>query len=634
MVYVHSLGSQRDQDIAWQRRMASEGYAVWAYDVRGQSLTRLLNPSAGTTMYGPTERFDLAEQIAHVRAAHPALVSQTRVAVNGDSQGGIHGWMAAVQSGRALSVPGRGSITFPEIACVVGSDFVTEPTRHRVRDGTLFSAPFLELCLADPATQPFLVDAGFANGVLQHFAAQDPAGLESFLRDEPGRAVEEVLPLCTVPILYHHAWHDSICGIGPILESVERLPATTPFRLVVSTIGHAVPRNEYELKLKRDLSMRWLDRFLWDEANGVDEEARFVLAWMPLDPQEHADPASLWEHAHVAAVPARDTTPFRLYATDAGGLDEQAPTAGSPSRLEHVVPPGFDAQRWMSDPSVRSVSGLLTTVPMSQHVFETTLTRDADLIGAPRVHLSVTPDGPAFMVAALLSVRLPGSQEDRMISHWARGVRDGTPGVVQSLDFELSPIAVRIPQGAVLKLTLRNHWIPEVPHLRGVVAVPIFESFRVDIAHGAGGDVSFLELPLLTEAAVSLVASDVAIDASSPGVIDFGIDADASRAGWGYLVVAGGSGQVPGIRLTGGTLPVRMDELTIAFAQSVGSNELVGFGGAILPDGRGLAALDLRGISALPAAMIGQRLTFAVWTYRSISDLSGAPSNPVDVFIR
>jgi predicted acyl esterase len=635
VVYVHSLGSQRDQDRAWQEQVAAQGFAVWAYDVRGQAAARGLSV-AGTTLYGPTERYDLAEQIAHVRAAHAALVSPTRIAVIGDSQGGMHAWMAAAQSGKPLSVAGRGTLLFPEITCVVGADFVTEPTAHRVRGGTLFAAPFLDLCTIDPLTLPFQIDPGFASGVVQHFAAQDPAGLVAFLRGEPGRVVDDELATCAVPILFHHAWHDSICGVGPILDAVRRLPATTPFRLVASTVGHAVPRNDYELQLKRQLSMRWLSRFLWDERNGVDEEARFVLAWMPLDPQRHADPASLWEHAYVGEFPAPEAVPFRLYTDDRGGLSTSEPggAGGTATRIEHLVAPGFDAQAWLADTALRGVAAVQQRIPMSERNFDTALTAALDLVGAPRVSLRIVPDAPRFAVCALLLAKPPGHAEFRMLSHWGVGVLDADPGIAQTVDFELSPIAVRLPAGTELRLNLRNHWVPEAPHLRGVVAVPLFDSYRLDIAHGDGIEASFVDLPVLNEPAVTLVASELTMDADAPGRTDFALDAGAARAGWSYLLVAGSSGQLPGIDLPGGRLPIRLDELTVAFAQSVGSAELIGFAGALDAAGRGLAVLDLTRIGPLPVSMVGRRLTFATWVHRSPVDFLGAPSNPVDLVIR
>lgn len=635
VVRVHSLGAQRDQDLAWQRRIAAQGYAVWAYDVRGHGGTRLLNPQVGTTLYGAQERFDLAEQITQARQAYAGSVSATKLAVTGHSQGGVHAWMAAAQSGRELTVPGRGTVPFPEVSCIVGGDFVAEPTRHRVRDGTLFSAAFLELCIADPLVLPFAIDRAFKDAVVRRFVAQDPGGLERELRQEDGREIDTGLSATSVPILFHHAWHDSICGVGPTLEVARALPPSTPFRLVVSTVGHAVPRNDHEIAFRRELSLRWLERFLWDTPNGVENESRCVVAFMPLDPAEHGDRSSLWSHAHLDGLPPSQVEWCRLFTTSSGGLSATEPSAAGPAtRIEHVVEPGFGPNDWIADPASRVMPGLLDVIPMSERVFEFVATEDLDVVGAPRVRLAVTPDAPKFQIAALLSVRLPGSAEDRMVTHWGRGVLDATPRLTQELVFELSPIAVRIPRGATVKLVVRNHWITELPHLPGLVAVPLFESFAVDVEHGAGDHASYLELPTLREPPVALVADDLDVDIGAPGVVGFRVRGDASRGGWRYLLLASGSGQVPATTLVGGVLPLHVDDLTLSFAQAAGSRELMGFIGSLDANGEGVARLDLTGLSALPSSMLGQRLTFAAWVYPSPGILAGSPSDPVDIVIR
>ena len=147
-------------------------------------------------------------------------------------------------------MPGRGTIQFPTIACVVGTDYAAEPIDHTVRGGTLFSTIALDTATLDPNTQLFAADTSIAILVRQHFLAQDPAGLVSAMRAEPGREIATLLGTSAVPVLFAHAWHDAICGIGPILDAVQNLAATPAVRLVASTGGHAGPRNNYEIGRK------------------------------------------------------------------------------------------------------------------------------------------------------------------------------------------------------------------------------------------------------------------------------------------------------------------------------------------------------------------------------------------------
>ncbi len=242
--------------------------------------------------------------------------------------------MAAVQSGRSLTVPGRGTMQFPVIDAVAGAEFVTEPLRHRIRGGTLFSSYFIDIATLDPTTLPFAVDSTFSSTVASYFANQDPAGLETWMRNDPGRMVEDDLPQVTVPILFNQAWHDAICGPGPILDAIGQIPATTPVRVMLSTLGHSVPANDYELELERELTIRWFDRFLWGEQNGVDLEAPFVVANMPLDPVEFVDASHPWEHVFESTWPSAQTSSLRLYGHDDGTLEESEPAvAGSPSHV-------------------------------------------------------------------------------------------------------------------------------------------------------------------------------------------------------------------------------------------------------------------------------------------------------------
>ena len=635
VVRVHSLGANREQDLDHQRAIAARGYAVWAYDIRGQASTRLHNLQAGTTLYGGTERFDLAEQIVHARKSHAGVVSAGLVAVIGVSQGGAHAWMAAAQSARPLTYPNRGSISFPAIACVVGSDYAAEPIRHRIRGGTLFNAIALDTATLDPLTQIYGVDQTLAATVRQYFLAADPAGLEAWYRSDPARVIEDDLPTCTVPILYFQAWHDALCGADLVLDGLRRLPPTTPWRFAVSTIGHAVPFNEAELRLRLELERRWLDRFLWDEHNGVEDEQPIVSAAMPLDPVAYTAATSLWAHAYDADLPPIDHTTLRLFATDSGTLDPIEPISSSQvTRIDHVVAAGFDAANWLQYPESRTLAGTLAAIPLSERTFDIELSAEAQLQGAPHARVHVTPSGAHFTLAAILSARLPGASSFAMLSHGGRGLLDADPHGASDVEIELSSIAARLPVGTTLRLTLRNHWLTEPPHARGLVTVPMFDDVTLDITHGAGADATWLELPILPRANVSLETARDGIDVGRPEQVPFRLEAGAEHAGWHYLVVASASGQTPATPVLDSELPLVVDGITMAFGMMVSSPELVRFAGLLDPAGAADPILDLRGVATLPIELVGTRLTFAAWLWDDFNDLRSAASGPADVFFR
>lgn len=631
VVYVHSLGSTRAQQHDWQQQLASHGFAVWAYDVRGQGDARMLGP-AGTTMYGPHERCDLAEQIAFVRATRPTVVSADKVAVTGDSQGGIHGWFAATESGRTLNVPGRGAVAFPTITAVAAADFVTEPTRHRVRGGTLFSTNFLDLVLAEDGVVPLRINATFRDAVTARFLAQDPEGLAAWLLADPHRAVETHVPAVGVPTLFFHAWHDSICGAGPILDATRAWPASTPLRLVLGALGHATPNNAWQLAQRRELTLRWFERWLWDIADPVGGEERFVLADVPSGASEHADEGALWPIVHLDAFPPSDVVIERCHTWPDGRLDPSEPSAPGSSAIEHRVAPGFDAAAYAAAPASRGLDNVLQNIPLGEQRFvRAALDRDVQLAGAPRVGLSVVPDAARFTIAAMLSVRVPGAAQPRMLSMWGVGVRDATPGVARRLEFELSPIVSTLPAGSVLELSLRNHWLPEEPHLRWIATVPMFESSRVLVEHGSGAAASWLELPLRTPP-VAIVSPATTIARDVPGRTELGVRGGAESAGRPYVIAASCTGHRPGIVLPGGELPIRFDATTETFAMLIGSRELIAFAGTLDAHGNAQAALDLSGLSRIPDGL--SRLSFATWVFRSPTDITGRASNPLDLSIR
>ncbi|MBK8976023.1 MAG: hypothetical protein IPM29_08860 [Planctomycetes bacterium] len=636
VVYVHSLGQNRGQDGPWLARVIESGYAVWAYDVRGQGATRRLNPAVGTTMYGGLERFDLAEQLVHVTTAHVGLIDPDRIALMGDSQGGVHCWMGALQSDQDLTVPGRGTIHFPRIRCVVGADFVPEPLEHRLRGGTLFSTVFLGTLDAPAATGfELTVDPVFATTVFDRFEAGDPHGLDATLRSEPGRDFAASLSTLAVPVLFHHAWHDSVCSTGPLLRAFERVPVTTPVRCVLSTVGHGTASNAYELALKHSLALRWLDRFLWHELNGVDLEERFVLGFMPLDPVQLDDPAYVWPHSYEPALPVPDAAPLRLWLTDGGTLDPVEPPGPQvPARIEHRVGNGLTATVWRTDPQRRRLTSVLQDIALSLQSFEWTLDADRELVGEPELRLRVVPSAPEFTVAALLSARLPGRTEFRLLSHWAQGVRGAVPSTAHDVTFRLSPIATRLPLGTTLRLDLQNLWVPFAPHQVGLVTVPSFVDSDVDVLFGPSPEGSTLELPLRPWRVTLRAPRAEFLVAEPPPELPMELDAGVERAGFSYIVGVSGSGHHPGIGLPGGTLPIVLDIWTELFAWLIGYPELVDFIGVLDAQGHAAPRLDLRGLPSLPVELVGRQFSFAAWVHESPMELRGVPSNPIDVVVR
>src|SRR5690606_4453589 len=218
----------------------------------------------------------------------------------------------------------------------------------------------------------------------------------------------------------------------------------------------------------------------------------------PVDATRYHDTGSLWPHVFEPALPPLPDVASERWYLHAGGLLAAEPMApaGPVTPIVHTGEPGCTPEVWLNDPATHAPEELLDRIPLSEHRFTLTTNRQIELAGRARVTLNVTPDAPRFTIAALLLVRLPGSEVDWMLAHGGRGAVDAVPNTPIEFAFDLSPIACTLPAGSRLVLSLRNHWLTEAPHLRGIVTVPWFSDSSVEVAHGQGPFASSIDLPV------------------------------------------------------------------------------------------------------------------------------------------
>lgn len=633
VVYVHPLGQSRGHNVEFQLAIAREGYAVWSYDVRGQGQGALVNPThpnLGTSLWGPAERLDLAEQIAFV-AAEPqwqGLVDASRLAVVGESQGGAHAWQAAAFGGTVVQVPGRPPMTLAQPLCVVAFDLVADPIDDWLRGGTLFSSWLVEAL--DYQGLPF--DPAFIAMCRSAFVQQDPAALEAALLAE-GRAVGPALAASNVPVLYSHAYFDTVDGP---LHGIERIEAmSSPRRVLLSTVGHGTPYNVAEHACREVTAIRWLHRFCWSEQNEVEAEAPFVLAEMPLDAALRDDPAHLWSRTHaVDVVPA--PAPERLFLHGDFTLREVPPTTPQPDAIiEQTIDPTatlFQPQTYLDDASVRAMANVLAACPLREVVHTWSLTDERRIDKSPIVHLRLVPDQAAWQLAIALTAQPPGGDEVMLTSRGI-GSRTSAPGVAWVGDVRLPPIAAVLPAGTVLRLKLRNLWLRDSPMPGGLEVAPLFADFRVAVQYGGDPAASWLELPL-APVRPRVVVDGTTFDLGAPGIVAGEVRGGLSRAGWPYFAVVGLAGQLPGTPYLGDVVPIDPDWLAIASAGSLGAPVFQGFLGFLGTDGDAPFALDLSGLPALPQALNGWSFTFTAFVWDGPWAGSGAAANPVDVLLR
>lgn len=645
VVYVHRLGANRLEEPAFRHMLAAQGYAVWSCDVRGQGSGLFLHPgngqlpNRGTTLWGPIERHDLAEQVRFV-ADEPAwhgVVDAGRVAVMGPSQGGVHAWAAAALSGRELSLPGRDPVTFPVVRCVAAIDYVSEPVSDWLRDGGLWSMWFVNMIADDATHQGFLLDQAFWDEANARFEVQDQAGLLGYWTAE-GRPIDDLLAVSQVPVLYSQAYHDLIDS--PLLSlRALRSNAVAPRRVLLGTIGHNTPLNRIELAYRDQTIVRWMHRWLWNEPNAIEHEPAYVLAELPLDAAARNQLDHPWSRHH-GGDPLQQVPATRLHLHADGSLQEVfAPQPPALLSIEQeILDPLFTADAYLASVGNRTLASVLAACPLSEVQYVgAPFAAEQVLTAAPRLHLRVVPEQPDWMIAAVLSVQLPAGPpyggERVMLACWGQRRTGSVPGSPVDLDLELPPVATRIPPGASIVLSLRNLWLREPPMTPALEVAPVFAPFEVAVGHGSQNWASWIDLPLEAPRP-ALVCSEQFLDLATMRPLSLVMRGGLAAVGKPFFVSASASGQVPGTVYLGQSLPLNVDWLTVFVTNSFFTPQLQGFLGDLDAAGEGTAVLDLSAFAPLDPRLTGLRVTFAGFVWDHLFAPSGRASNAVDVFLR
>lgn len=633
VVYVHRLGHNRFEELPLQTFLAEQGFAVWSYDVRGQGEAMTANVGhvqEGTSLWGPVERHDLAEQIAYV-AAEPmwqGVIDTDRIGIVGTSQGGAHAWTAAASVGAALTTPGRAAITFPSVDCIVPRDLVACSCDDWLRGGLLFSTWWIEaMAVGDPSV---IFDPAFVQQARTGFVAQDPASLLAAWQAE-GRDVGPQLVGSAVPTFYTHAYHDLINSPLSALERLATMQA--PTRTMLSTLGHGVVRNQLEEAANDHLTLRWLNRFLWDEANEVDLEPAHVMALMPLDAGDRDDPQSAWSREQVdeLSTPAGSE---RFYLHDDFLLHGAPPVASQADvRIEQELDPAatsFTPKDYFDQAAVRALPNVLSACPLDEQVWSMTVPANVRMLRSPALHLELTPDQSTWMLAALLTVQPVGGDEVLLSSN-AVASRSSVAGVAEIHDLRLPPVGVEIPANATLRLRVRNLWLREFPMASRLAVAPVFGDFAVDLSmHPVNG--CWLDLPL-QPSAPHLVVDRQAIDLAVAQPVQATVRGGPDHADDPYFVAVSLGGMVPGTPYLGELFPLEDDWLLVASAGNPGGF-YAGFLGFLDSEGQALVGFDYSPAAPLPQFLNATQISMAAFVWDFEWAPTGQPTNACEILLK
>ncbi len=457
---------------------AGHGYACFRVDLRGSGDSEGLL----TDEYTPQEQADAVEVIAWLASQE---WSSGSVGMMGISWGGFNALQVAARRPPALraiiSACSTDDRYADDIHYMGGCLLNDNPKWSQVMFTRLGRAPDVQNVAAAPrmwrerleALQPWLIE-----------------WLSHQRRDgywKQGSGCEDYAAIAC-PVFLIGGWADGYTNAIPRLLQGLRVP-----RLAwIGPWGHNWPHMGRPGPAAGFLqeALRWWDRWLKDDRNGIDE-GPMLRAYI----QEPYPPKAIpgWiggRWVEERSWPAAGATPLRLHL-NAGTLDPETRPAGGRKVLSPLVPGNYG--RWC-------IYGLGPDFPTDQRlvdggalVWDTApFAAPMDLLGTPWVTLELSSDRPQAQVVVRLSLVAPDGAATRIsygllnLSH-----RDShetaaplEPGRRYRVRVKLNDLGQRVAPGYRLRLAVATSYWP--------IAWPSPEAAVLDIATG----VSVLDLPV------------------------------------------------------------------------------------------------------------------------------------------
>ncbi|MBM4059997.1 MAG: hypothetical protein FJ265_02725 [Planctomycetes bacterium] len=626
LVAVHGFPANKSGPIAdLAADFAARGYCVVAYDVRGQGSAVALNPGRGTTLMALAEWIDMFEIMEWTAALLPGRVDLARIGVFGISQGGAHAWAAAAWSGRTPPPNPRRSAPFPPVRAVAPGVMVPSHTDAATLDGTAFVRSWANLAYLT-GSPTVALDPAFQATMQSHVLADDPAGMLAWMRADPGRDFQSLLPSSTTAVFATMAWLDETMNANRSVQALAGMNAAAGRRCYLTTGNHGTPSNGYEAARSDALRSAWFERFLKHGPEPVELGPPVTTACLPATRTDYLSSTSLWRHRADEQFTPLAATVATFHLRQGGALSAAAPTTSEPpDSVQHTVPPGYDLAAWRADGAGQNVALALTRMPLSRHQYTTAPFAVAtEIAGIPELHLEVTPFQPRFLLAARLEV-VPAAGTPQLLAVGGIGVRQPGGPVPATVRIELGATACVVPAGAQLRLSVQNHYLTMAAATETFRYMPCFVGSRVDVEHRPGAS-SRLLLPLRAEPALDVTTAATQIALAAPAPIAFTVRSSPARAGGIYWILGSLLGQGPPMVWPGGVrLYLLSDALTASLIGAAGNPMLPGFVGALDPEGEGTATLLLGPLAPLPPALAGWRVHLAPLALHAGATLAGAP---------
>ncbi|OKK16878.1 hypothetical protein AMK16_24640 [Streptomyces sp. CB00455] len=404
---------------------AARGYDVLAYTTRG-----FAGSEGQVEVAGPLDVADGSRALDHIveRTAGPV----TKIGFLGDSYGSGIGQLVAAHDTRVDAVVALSSWGD------LGEAFYENSTRHVEAVRALLAAA--SKARLSPQTQSVFDDV---------LAGRDIQGTLRWAdARSPFTHVKE-LNRRQVPVLYAHAWHETLFPVNQTLKMFNEL--TGPKRLVLSIGDHSGPEASGMLGLPNRIwtdAHRWFDHHLKGLENGIDAEDQVIgeVMWSKtLEPRPNW--LSLTEHVH------------RLHLAGSGELAEEPEAGWTASVLCGVDTPATVADTVVTSgyaeiagrPKVyrmgdidRSVAAVWAAAPAGESV---------RLRGTPKLRVTYrAANSKSTFVAYLLDVAPDDTAH--LVTHAPYTDLDSAPDSLVSADVELQATAYDVPRGHRLVLVI------------------------------------------------------------------------------------------------------------------------------------------------------------------------------------
>jgi putative CocE/NonD family hydrolase len=276
------------------------------------------------------------------------------------------------------------------------------------------------------------------------------------------RDLETIIGRVDVPTMIIHGWQDQeTVSQGPPL--LFKMLKTANKKMILQTGGHGVAGRS----INRAQEIRWMDRWLKGENNGIDREPPVTVLWEVKDEAGKAAPNWTTTYANWPVPELQRST---LYMTHDGKLSREAPAARSDNGMRsYLYPTGIELVGNNEQFAVKS-----RPIGMLSYLSEP-MAEDTTILGLPEVTFfaaseqkdtdfmvtlhDVDPDGNTlFLQRAVLRASLRGvdtarSTADQIIHRFDK-VEELVPGRIYEFKLSLYALGHVARQGHRLELSI------------------------------------------------------------------------------------------------------------------------------------------------------------------------------------